>query len=107
MIKVMNKHNYSGDGIEICRPSVFGNDWSHLKNSRAKYHVKTRREAIDRWEEWFDEQPEDSPVKQEFRKLVEKYKREGELTLICFCVPLECHGHVLARKIDEVVRQSA
>jgi hypothetical protein len=101
MIRVVNKHHYKGPGDEICRPSVMGNDWSHLANSRATHKVKTRQEAINCWEDWFDEQEENTPVKQEFQRLVRKYKEEGELTLICWCAPLSCHGHVLARKIED------
>ncbi len=102
MIQVVNKRSYTGPGEYIARPSVFGNRYSHRPS---KYldtiQVRTREEAIECWEKWFDEQPDDSDVKVAFRMLVEQYRKEGELVLICWCAPANCHGHILARKIHE------
>ena len=83
---------------------MLGNPFSHLEKSIAQFKVGSRQEAIEKYEEWFDEQPENSEVKQEFYKLVEKYKTEGSLVLICWCAPLSCHGHILSKKILEAVK---
>ena len=103
MILVVNKRSYHGVGEYIARPSPLGNPYSHLASKWAEHKVKSREEAVEKYREWFDSQPEDSPAKQEFRRLVEKYKKDGELTLICWCSPADCHGYVLAEKIHEVV----
>lgn len=66
----------------------FGNPFSHRAPSHAEFRVATREEAIERFEAWVLEQPE----------LLERIKRElnGKI-LGCWCVPLPCHGWVLAR----------
>ena len=104
MIQVVNKRTYKGEGEYIGRPSPLGNPYSHIKSS--KYEniiVSTRREAIRRYSGWLEEQPEDSEAKKMFNRLVQKYKDEGKLTLICWCVPHDCHGHILADMIEEIV----
>ena len=74
--------------VYIGRPSPWGNPFSHLVRSRAKFLVATREEAIQRFEEWLLAQPE----------LVKRVKQElcGKV-LGCWCAPLSCHGDVLAR----------
>jgi len=74
--------------VYIGRPSEWGNPFSHLSVSAAKWRVATREEAIRKYEEWLLEQPD----------LLERVRRElrGKV-LGCWCAPLACHGHVLAR----------
>lgn len=102
MIKVVNKKTYRGEGEYIGRPSSLGNPFSHIKNSKyASIMVSTRRESIMLYPEWFDKQPENSEVKKAFKNLVEIYKQTGDLTLICWCAPADCHGHFLADRIEK------
>jgi Domain of unknown function (DUF4326) len=74
--------------VYIGRPSDWGNPFSHLPASAAKWRVATREDAIIKYEQWLLEQPE----------LLERVRRElrGKV-LGCYCAPLSCHGHVLAR----------
>lgn len=74
--------------VFIGRPSKWGNPWSHLKQSHAKHFVSTRTEAIECFERWILGQPE--LLKAAVAEL--RGKRLG-----CYCAPLACHGHVLAR----------
>ena len=101
MIRVVNRKNYFSGGEYIGRPSALGNPFSHLDESKAEFRVNSRQEAIDAWSDWFDAQPLHSEVKREFYRLCDKYIKDGELTLICWCAPLSCHGHVLAKKIQD------
>lgn len=80
--------------VYIGRPSPFGNPYSHLKESAAKFKVATREQAIKMFEKYLLDRPE----------LVERVKRElvGK-TLGCYCAPLPCHGDVLARVANEGV----
>jgi hypothetical protein len=78
----------------IGRGSPYGNDWSHLPASAAKYRVGTRAEAIACFEANLR------------RKSTEKLKAflkplVGEV-LGCFCDPLPCHGHVYIKLIKEL-----
>lgn len=99
MIQVVNRHNYKGDGIYIGRPSPLGNPFARFDYEHVKFKVKTRREAIDAFEDWLDEQPEDSPAKQELNRLASIYREKGELVLVCSCAPSPCHGHIISKKI--------
>ena len=78
--------------VYIGRPSVWGNPFSHLENSIAKFRV-SYLEVIPRHEQWLRSQP----------GLVARVKRElrGKV-LGCWCKPKACHGDVLARIADEL-----
>jgi hypothetical protein len=44
--------------ILITRPSKFSNPFSHKENTLAKYKVATKREAVDKFQEYFDSNKE-------------------------------------------------
>lgn len=81
--------------IYIGRGSIWGNPFSHLKNSTAPFKVNTRQESIEKYIEWLDNQPE----------LLSKIKTLKGKVLGCFCDPLPCHGHVLAELANEVMNE--
>lgn len=73
--------------VYIGRPSIWGNPYTHIadRNTKAKYIVATREEAIAKYREYILNSP------QLLRRLVElKGKRLG-----CWCTPEPCHGDVL------------
>lgn len=73
--------------IMIGRGTHWGNQWTHKQNTKAKYQVATRAEAIRCHKEWLLTQPEElRRVRQEMPG-----KRLG-----CWCKPLECHGDTYA-----------
>jgi len=96
MIKIENRKIYTGDGFYIGRPSPLGNPFEiTLKRSRT--------EVISMYREWLLTKLETTnPTQKAFMILVENYMRTGELTLICWCSPLECHGEVIREFILEV-----
>lgn len=63
----------------------------------------SRDEAISKYEIWLNEKLTDveSAECKEFFRLVDLYKTNGELNLVCWCHPLRCHGDVLSKKIQE------
>lgn len=89
---VVNKRFEEWD-VYIGRPTQWGNPFSHLETSVAKYKVATREEAVDRYREWIMA-PEQSELRQLAKKLL-KGKRLG-----CWCKPLACHGDVLKEIAD-------
>lgn len=100
MIQLINKSdNYIpklGD-VSISRPSVLGNPFSWIPNSRAEFAVKNRAEAIARYKEWLPAQ--DNPeIKEELKKIGDLNLRGG-CRLICHCVPLPCHGAVIREEV--------
>lgn len=84
--------------VYIGRPGPWGNPFSHLPKSAAKFRCSSREEAIDRYASWLFDQPE----------LVAKVKRElrGKV-LGCWCHPNDCHGHVLAAVANDDIDYAA
>ena len=73
-------------------PGPWGNPFSHLNGTLAKFKVATRDEAVAKYEEWLLSQPE----------LVEKAKKELKGKILgCWCHPQSCHGDVLAKIANE------
>ena len=78
--------------VYIGRPGPWGNPFSHLNGTLAKFKVATRDEAVAKYEEWLLSQPE----------LVEKAKKELKGKILgCWCHPQSCHGDVLAKIANE------
>lgn len=70
--------------------SIWGNPFSHLNNSAARYKVATREEAVEKYRDWILTQPELLNRLEELRG-----KRLG-----CWCKPLKCHGDVLVEMLE-------
>lgn len=77
--------------VYVGRPSKWGNPYSHKKGTQAKYLVKTREEAIQKYEEWIRGQTE----------LLEQLDELEDKIISCWCSPLSCHGDVLVKLIEE------
>lgn len=77
--------------IYIGRPSKWGNPFTHLsdRKTRAAYIVRSREEAIERYEEYLFS----SGLAADIEELRGK-------VLGCWCSPKACHGDVLARLLD-------
>ncbi len=96
MIEVVNKKTFGGHGTYIGRPSPLGNPYSHLPSACAEFRVATRDEAVEKYREWLSEALKNNTlVRTAFNTLVDFYRQFGKLTLICWCAPKNCHGHVL------------
>ena len=83
----------SGEPYDVCimRPSFWSNKYSHLPHARA-IKVKTRKEAIQRFE-------------QDARNIPEFMARLPELegkVLACCCKPKPCHGDVIIKLLREL-----
>ena len=90
---VIAKWNATGAANEhyIGRPSRWGNPFSHKDGTLAAFKVASREEAVASYEEWILTQPELLADLEELRDKV----------LVCWCHPKACHGHVLARLVNE------
>jgi hypothetical protein len=96
---VVNIHHYrAGEwasdrwDVLIGRGSLYGNPFSHLKNTRAAVQVDTREEAIEAFRLWMTSDLEipgwQKPTRRQVIAL--RGKRLG-----CYCAPKACHGDVL------------
>lgn len=78
--------------VYIGRGSRWGNPYSHLERSSARWKVKNRDEACDKHAEWFDRHTE---LPQHLPELVGKI-------LVCHCKPARCHGDYLAERANQL-----
>lgn len=78
--------------IYIGRGSKWGNPFSHKDGTLAKFRVGSRKEAIEKYEEWIKAQPH----------LMESLHELKDKTLGCWCKPQSCHGDVLKKLADSI-----
>lgn len=77
--------------VYIGRPSKWGNRFSHLPKSSAKYLCRTRGDAIEAYE--YDIKGNEA--------LLSALPEIAGKTLGCWCKPLPCHGDVLVKLCKE------
>jgi len=98
MIHIVNKRIYKGtDGWLVDRSSPLGNPF--LVDAKT-----SRTMAIAQYREWLLKRLETyNPTSKAFMVLVEYYRQEGSMTLICHCSPLSCHAEVIREFVLEAV----
>ena len=105
-VTVVNVRDYKGNGTYIGRAkdptrSVFGNPYSHIDGTLARYKVATREDAIEKYREWVQYQWEnDEYFHLCLSSLVRKHQAGERVVLACHCAPLPCHGTVLKEYIE-------
>lgn len=108
-VTVVNVKDYKGRGTYIGRArdpkdAVFGNPYSHLEGTLAKYKVATREEAIERYREWIQGQWEqDEYFRLCLTGLAKEHAAGKKVVLACHCYPDPCHGNVLKEYIEGLV----
>jgi hypothetical protein len=77
----------------------YGNPFSHLPNSRAVLEVGSRKEAVEAFEQWLDgaDYEEVEPDRRQW--ILDNMEQLRGKTLVCFCHPQACHGHVYAARL--------
>lgn len=103
MIEVKNKKTYKGKGVYIGRPSVLGNPFSHI-NTKSTIKVESREKAVSEYKEFIHKHIHKvNPISVALTDLLQEYLLTRSLTLICWCDPEACHGHVIRDLIHEYV----
>jgi hypothetical protein len=99
----ITKEEHFGENSFYCgRGSVLGNPYTHIKDkeTKARYVVKDRDEAIDRYSGYFDVMYGGN---KEFTKAVDEiyslYKAGKDVYLGCYCKPQRCHCDVIVDKL--------
>lgn len=83
----------------IGRPQILGNPFSHLNGTLAKYKCETREESIYKFGEYFERLDEKSKEKQLIKSL-RKLSQQENISLQCWCCPLDCHGRILMKYLQ-------
>lgn len=100
---IKNETHTGENNFLIHRPFIFSNPFTHIKdkNTKAKYVVSSREEAIDLYRDYFDTMLLTSPkFKEEWDKMYEAYKTFDEIYIGCYCSATEpCHGDVIIEKL--------
>lgn len=86
MSKVVHIKKESYD-VYIGRPSKWGNPYSHKEGTLAEFKVASRKEAIDKYEEYLLQNNE----------LMDSLHEIKGKTLGCWCKPKRCHGEILVK----------
>lgn len=90
MVVVVNL-NFQKPDIKVCRPTAYGNPYTHLATlTTAGFHVKDRDEAVNRFAEWF--------YSERGRALRQRATLEipDGSTIGCVCAPKRCHADIIA-----------
>lgn len=82
--------------VRIDRGTIWGNPYSHLPHSQAKWKVDTREEAIEKYREYIMNRPD----------LLARLDELKGKKLGCWCKPQSCHGDILVELINERNRLS-
>lgn len=80
-----------------------GNPFTHngVRSNLAKLSFKTREDAIKAYEEYFDRMyGVDEELTKAFDEIYEHYKNGEDVYLQCFCKPCDCHGDILADRLQ-------
>lgn len=104
MINVVNKKNHEPTKYDyyIARPNPLGNPFTHKPNTKyGRIIVDTREEAINNYEDWLKNKilEKDEIILNELKKLVDFYKKNNQINLVCWCKPESCHGDILKKFI--------
>ena len=91
MCKVVHLRKDKYD-ILIGRPSKWGNPYSHKEGTLAEFKVSTRKEAIEKFEEYLLNNKE----------LMESLHELKGKTIACWCKPLPCHGDIIKKYVDKL-----
>lgn len=80
--------------VLIDRTTKWGNPYTTISNRKtlARFHVKSRAQALEKYEQWIRSQP----------ALVAQLHELFDKVLGCWCDPFECHGTVLVKLVGEL-----
>jgi hypothetical protein len=94
-ITIVNKHT-TDEGIYVGRPTALGNPFTVKEHGHGK--------AINLYSEWLWKQTmSDTPARQALITLVDRYIKEGALTLSCWCEPAPCHAGIIKASINWLI----
>jgi hypothetical protein len=96
MIQVISLRGRGGVrpvGVYVGRPSPLGNPFVIGRDG-------TRAEVVATYRAWLRRQwRQGGPVRDELERLVAQYRRDRQLTLLCWRAPRPCHADVIREAV--------
>ena len=101
MIEIKKYSKYKGPGEYIGRFNYYHElKASPLKNPyTGPINHKSNLRLVVRFKKLLESLTKDSPQWKEIERLKQIYKDKKDLTLICWCDPLPCHGEIIKSAI--------
>lgn len=104
MIHVANKrtHRRTERDVPIHRGFPLGNPFDWRGSPLAEFKVSNRAEAIAEFAKMFDEKVRrgDKVFLDELRRIY-RLAKQGDVYLVCYCVPDNCHGFHIKQFLDK------
>ena len=101
----LTREEHFGDCSFYCgRGSVLGNPYTHIKDkeTKAKYVVKNREEAIEKYAHYFDVMyGGNESFTDAVDRIYEKYKSGADVYLGCYCKPQSCHCDIIEDRLKK------
>ena len=101
-INVVNKANHAPTDRDfyVGRGSILGNSYTSkkLEETKALYQVSSVEEAIQLYDNALRTRIKlnERSIINEFHKIL-KALEEGDINLVCYCAPKQCHADVIKR----------
>jgi hypothetical protein len=100
------KEEHNGDNaFRVHRGYVLGNPYTHIKDktTKAMVIVKTREEAIDRYERYFENSLKlNEEFRKEFERMVDACMQYDEVWVGCYCSEQEtCHADYIIKRLRQ------
>ena len=97
---------HNGDNVfKVHRGYILGNPYTHIKDktTKAMVIVKTREEAIEKYEKYFDLSLKlNQEFKEEFERMVDACMEYDEVWIGCYCKLNEtCHGDFIIKRLRQ------
>lgn len=102
----ITKEEHEGpNSFRVHRGYILGNPYTHIKDRKTKGQVivKTREEAISRYERYFEESIKSRPeFRAEFERIVDACMEYDTVYIGCYCEMTEsCHGDFIIKKLRQ------
>ncbi len=89
--------------VNVMRPSILSNEYSHNKNSAAKFFVESRAEAIEAYrKDFFIKVKKKGAFRDEVIRLYNLAQKQ-HVYLMCCCKPLQCHADIIRDFLIEML----
>lgn len=103
----ITKEEHEGpNSFRVHRGYILGNPYTHIKDKKTKGEVivKTREEAVNRYERYFEESLKTRPeFREEFERIVDACMVYNTVYIGCYCDLNEklCHSEYIIKRVHQ------